>query len=148
MNIRYELMYKYICYIEENEKKALLQEVEKTNNKLDLEARLFIMNIVAKRFRQSQEDNYGKTNFYISFTTNGKQLLDKGYAKEFEKFSYCPDDILKYAVSIAGDYGIVAHYYMRDYYTEYDFSINLLDEKKTKQNHTQTLVRRGPNNNR
>ena len=33
MNIRYELMYKYICYQEEKERSQLLQELEITNNR-------------------------------------------------------------------------------------------------------------------
>ena len=32
--------------------------------------------------------------------------------------------------------------YIKDYFTEYNFSVNLLEEKKTKQGHSQTLVKR------
>lgn len=141
MNIRYELMYKYICYQEEKEKNKLLREIE--NDRLDAESRLFLMNSVARRFRDMQDANNEKTNFYISFMTNGEQLLDKEYLKEFKNYCYSPDEILNYATSIASDYGIVGHSYIRDYYTEYDFSVNLLEEKRTKQNHVQTLVKRG-----
>ena len=100
------------------------------------------MKSIVTKFRKMQEDNPEKTNFHISFTTNGNQILDKGYTKDFKEFSYSPNDILGYAMSISSDYGITCSSYIKDYFTEYNFSVNLLEEKKTKQGHIQTLIKR------
>ena len=94
------------------------------------------MKSIVAKFRKMQEDNPKKTNFHISFTTNGNQILDKGYAKDFKEYSYSPNDLLKYAISISSDYGIACNSYVKDYFTEYNFSVNLLVEKKTKQGHS------------
>lgn len=145
MNIRYELMYKYICYQEEKERNKLLQELQTTDDKLDIQARLFLMDSIIMKFRFMQQDDNEKTNFFIQYVCNGNELLTTELIGDLNYFDYKPGEILRQASLIAADYGITSSSYTDDYATYYNFSVNLLEEKKTKQGHVQTLTQRKKN---
>ena len=142
MNIRYELMYNYICYQEEKEKNLLLQKLEKNNDRLDIQARLFIIDSIIMKFRYMQKEDNDKTNFFIQYVCNGDDLLTTENIGEFREYDFTPGEILRYASLIAQDYGIKSSAYVDDYATYYNFSVNLLEEKKTKQGHVQALTQR------
>ncbi len=144
MNIKYELMYKYICYQEEKERNELLEKIEATDQRLDAESRLFIMNVIS-RFRKMQEEDHDKTNFFLSFMSYGDRLLSTEDSKCFKGLKCLPGDVLAHATSISHEYGIVGNGYVSDDITYYNFSVNLLEEKKTKQGHVQTLTKRKKN---
>ena len=143
MNIRYELMYQYICHQEEKEKNKLLQDLEKTGDRLDIQAKLFLLDVIFMKFRFMQQEDNEKTNFFVQYVCDGDTLLTTEYSGEFSCYEYSPAEILKHAVVLASAFGITASTYSDNYATYYNFSVNLLDEKQTRQGHTQTILQRG-----
>ena len=93
MNIRYELMYQYICHQEEKEKNKLLQDLEKTGDRLDIQAKLFLLDVIFMKFRFMQQEDNEKTNFFVQYVCDGDTLLTTEYSGEFSCYEYSPAEI-------------------------------------------------------